>query len=82
MPRLIDRTTTHTCPGLERDQAYYAAQGRSYFRCDEGHPPITVHYAQFAMICVECRRECLDDNDVAPETCVYCGADHDAEAQA
>ena len=80
--RQIDRTTTHSCPGLEHDVAYFTAQGRSYFRCAGDCPnPITVHYAQFSMICAECRRECLDESDVAPEACVYCGADHDMEVR-
>lgn len=70
-PRLIDRTTDHTCPGLERDRAYFAAQGRAYFRCDD-HANIPVQYAQFSMICAECRRECLDDSDVEDATCNYC----------
>lgn len=72
--RAIDRTTEHLCPGLARDLAYFAAQGRSYYRCGEGCPPITVQYAQFAMICADCRRECLDDSDVAEGVCVYCSA--------
>ena len=79
MTRLIDRPTTHTCSALERDRAYFAAQGCDLFRCGDTCPPITVHYAQFEMICAECRRECLDDSDVAAEACAWCGADHDAE---
>jgi hypothetical protein len=84
MSRRIDRTTEHSCPGLAQDIAYFTAQGRSYFRCageeSSDHPAITVHYAQFSMICAECRRECLDESDVAPATCHYCGADLDAVA--
>ena len=73
MPRQIDRTTTHTCPGLERDRAYFAAQGRDLFCCGDDHPRITVQYVQYPTICAECRRECLDESDVAPETCAWCG---------
>jgi hypothetical protein len=74
LTRRIDRTTDHTCPGLARDIAYFAATDRSYYRCGEGHPAITVQYAQFSMICAECRRECLDESDVAPAFCLYCEA--------
>jgi hypothetical protein len=70
--RQIDRTTDHRCDGLARDIAYFAAQDRSYFRCDEGCRPITVQYVQFPMICADCRRECLTDADAAPATCDYC----------
>ncbi|TMQ09882.1 MAG: hypothetical protein E6J90_37080 [Deltaproteobacteria bacterium] len=76
MTRLIDRTTDHMCDGLAADIAYFAAEGRSYFHCagEEDHPDILVHYAQFSMICAECRRECLDDSDVEDATCNYCNA--------
>jgi hypothetical protein len=69
--RRIDRTTDHMCDGLARDIAYVAAQGRSYFRCGD-HADIPVHYANFSMICADCRRECLDDSDVADTACAYC----------
>jgi hypothetical protein len=74
MRTAIDRTTDHTCPGLVADIAYFAAQGRSYFRCEhaDGEVAIPVHYAQFSMLCAECRRECTDQSDVQPTTCAYC----------
>ena len=73
MTRAIDRATTHTCPGFEADRAYFAAQGRDMYSCDEGHPPITVHYAQYPAICAECRVECLEEADVEAVTCAWCG---------
>lgn len=69
----IHRTTDHHCAGLDADIAYFAAQGRNYFRCGDDCDPINVHYAQFSMICSDCRRECLDESDAAVATCAYCG---------
>ena len=71
----IDRTTEHMCAGLARDVAYYAAQGRTYWRCSHSDSEVAIplHYAQFSMLCAECRFECTDDSDVEPVTCVYCG---------
>jgi hypothetical protein len=68
----IDRITDHTCPGLERDIAYFANIGQAYFHCVNCNATIPTQYVQFSMLCSACRVECTDDSDVEPATCNYC----------
>jgi hypothetical protein len=74
----IDRTTDHMCPGLAADIAYradYTGPGaRSYYNCVNCERDFTEHYAQFGLLCRECRYECTEAADVADEACVYCAA--------
>lgn len=74
MPRDIDRTTTHRCPGLDRDREYFARMGRPPLgTCVNCEQPITVHYVQYGLICADCRLECLSWRDVRHDTtCHYC----------
>jgi hypothetical protein len=74
----IDRTTTHDCAGQAADRAYFAAQGRAMRTCVNCEAAIDVRYVQFSHLCADCRRECTDASDVAPEGCAYCGAALDA----
>lgn len=74
MSRLtIDRTTDHSCVKMESDIAYFASQGRPARECVNCNVAIPQHFAQCALLCADCRRECLDDNDAELENCVYCG---------
>jgi hypothetical protein len=69
----IDRVTTHLCDAMRADYAYCATQGRDMDTCVNCNVHIPVRYAQFAVLCKDCRYECTDASDVETETCVWCG---------
>jgi DNA-directed RNA polymerase subunit RPC12/RpoP len=72
--RDIDRTTTHTCANLRLDRAHQKRHNLPMYTCVNCERPINVHYVQYAHICSECRRECLDHTDVVRNIrCTYCG---------
>jgi hypothetical protein len=77
----IDRVTLHDCAGQAADRAYFAAQGRAFRRCVNCEAPISAQFVQFSHLCMDCRRECTDASDVAPEACAYCGAALEQPAQ-